>query len=153
MKRIIISLITVLMTFIPALAQSAKNNAADNIIGKYESVQGSDVYKVEVTKNSDGSYQAKLFYVKDTIDPKTGKHYLDTKNPDRSLRNVPNDQIVLIKDLKYNKDKKNWGDSKIYDPQRGIKVNVTAAFIADGRLSLKGSVLGIGETIYWTPIK
>ena len=153
MKRFVIALAAVLFAMLPASAQSAKNSAADNIIGKYESVQGTDAYKVEVTKNADGTYKAQIYWMKDPIDPRTGKKALDVKNPDKSLRNRPCDQIVLIQNLKYIPAKKVWGDAKIYDPQRGIKANVTAQFLQDGRLSLKATVLGIGETVYWTPVE
>ena len=153
MKRFLIALTAVLFAMLPASAQSAKNSSADNIIGKYESVQGTDAYKVEVTKNADGTYKAQGYWMKDPIDPRTGKKALDVKNPDKSLRNTPCDQIVLIQNLKYIPAKKVWGDAKIYDPQRGIKANVTAHFLQDGRLSLKATVLGIGETVYWTPVE
>ena len=153
MKRFVIALAAVLFAMLPASAQSAKNSAADNIIGKYESVQGTDAYKVEVTKNADGTYTAQIYWMKNPIDPKTGKKALDIKNPDKSLRNTPCDRIVLIQNLKYIPAKKVWGDAKIYDPQRGLKANVTAQFLPDGRLSLKGTVLGIGETVSWTPVK
>lgn len=153
MKRFLIALTAVLFAMLPASAQSAKNSSADNIIGKYESVQGTDAYKVEVTKNADGTYKAQIYWMKDPIDPKTGKKALDVKNPDKSLRNRPCDQIVLIQNLKYIPAKNVWGDAKIYDPQRGIKANVTAQFLQDGRLSLKATVLGIGETVYWTPVE
>ena len=93
------------------------------------------------------------YRLEDTLDPKTGKKALDVKNPDKSLRNTPCDRIVLIQNIKYIPAKKVWGDAKIYDPQRGLKANVTAQFLPDGRLSLKGTVLGIGETVYWTPVK
>ena len=152
MKRFLIALTAVLFAMLPASAQSAKNSSADNIIGKYESVQGTDAYKVEVTKNADGTYKAQIYWMKDPIDPRTGKKALDVKNPDKSLRNTPCDQIVLIQNLKYIPAKKVWGDAKIYDPQRGIKANVTAQFLQDGRLSLKATFLGIGETVYWTPV-
>ena len=36
------------------------------------------------------------------------------------------------------------------DPDRGIRANVVVRFTSDGRLSLKGSLLGISETVYWT---
>ena len=153
MKRFLIALTAVLFAMLPASAQSAKNSSADNIIGKYESVQGTDAYKVEVTKNADGTYKAQIYWMKDPIDPRTGTKALDVKNPDKSLRNRPCDQIVLIQNLKYIPAKKVWGDAKIYDPQRGIKANVTAQFLQDGRLSLKATVLGIGETVYWTPVE
>ena len=135
------------------LVTSAFAQNPDAIVGKYESKQGKDEYKVAVTKKADGTYKAQLFWVKDPIDPATGKVALDPKNPDKSLRGVRCDQIVLIDGLKYNESKGQWDGAKIYDPQRGIKVSCTAKFVPDGRLSVRGSVMGIGETIYWTRIK
>lgn len=147
MKKIIVFALS-LFTAVGIFAQNA-----DDIIGKYESRQGNDEYKVEVSKKADGTYKAQLFWVKDPIDHATGKVALDPKNPDKSLRGVRCDRIVLIDGLHFNADKKQWDKAKIYDPQRGIKVSATAKFVPDGRLSIRGSVLGIGETIYWTRIK
>lgn len=137
---------------IPALAQNKLNNVADSVLGEYESVQEGDAYKVRVTKKADGTYKAQIFWVKNDRDAKGNKE-LDVKNPDKSLRNVPVDKVVLIDGLKYMADKKVWGGTKIYDPQRGIKANVTVKFEADGRLCLRGTILGIGESAYWTRIK
>lgn len=147
MKKIIVFALS-LFTAAGLFAQNA-----DDIIGKYHSTQGNDEYKVEVTKKADGTYKAQLFWVKDPIDHATGKVSLDPKNPDKSLRGVRCDRIVLIDGLHFNAEKKQWDKAKIYDPQRGIKVSATAKFVPDGRLSIRGSVLGIGETIYWTRIK
>ena len=82
-----------------------------------------------------------------------GKVLLDEKNPDKSLRKLPCTQIVLFDGLTYNAKKKVWDGTKIYDPQRGIRANVTCEFQPDGKLMLKGSVLGISEKSYWTKIK
>lgn len=152
MKKVLMAVSAAMMLFFcqGLIAQSV---SADDILGKYESKQGSDEYKVEVTKKADGTYKAQLFWVKDPIDHATGKIALDPKNPDKSLRGVRCDRIVLIDGLHFNADKKQWDKAKIYDPQRGIKVSATAKFLPDGRLSVRGSVMGIGETIYWTRIK
>ena len=155
MKKIFLAFAALAMALFcqPCFGQgSALNTQADNIIGKYESVQGGDPYRVQVSKNADGSYKAQIYWLANPNDPKTGERSYDKKNPDKSLRNVPSDQVVIIRDLKYKADKNQWGDSKIYDPQRGIRVNVTAWFLEDGRLCLKGTVLGIGEKVYWNRI-
>ena len=75
------------------------------------------------------------------------------KNPDESLRNVDIDKVVLVKGLKYDADDKEWSGAKIYDPTKGLKVNATAKFEKDGRLKLRGTILGIGKTLYWQKIK
>ena len=78
-----------------------------------------------------------------------GNKRKDEKNPDKSLRNVYADEIVLVSDLKYIAEDKEWGDAKIYDPTMGIKVNVTAKFVDANKLKLRGTIMGIGKTLYW----
>lgn len=131
----------------------AQNNKADNILGKYSSVQGGEGYKVEVTKKTDGTYKAQIYWISEPNDPKTGKKKLDTKNPDKALRGLPSDRVVLFDGLRYNAEKQQWGDAKIYDPQRGIRVSCTAKFDNAKTLTVRGSVLGIGETAVWTRVE
>ena len=71
----------------------------------------------------------------------------------KSLRNVDIDQVVIVKGLKYDAEDKTWGGTKIYDPSKGIRVNVTAEFETADKLKLRGTILGIGTTLYWTRIK
>ena len=130
---------------------SAQNEKADNILGKYLAGTGKDAYKVNFTKASDGTYTAQIYWLADPYEP-DGSISLDVKNPDKSLRNTPSDRIVLIKGLKYNAEKKRWDGAKIYDPQRGIKVNVDCHFEGAKSLKLHATVLGIGETVTWTRI-
>ena len=49
-----------------------------------------------------------------------------------------------------NSEKQRWDGAKIYDPQRGIKVNVTLSFDSPKKLLVRGTVFGIGETVTWT---
>ena len=133
------------------LSFAQDNSVADSIIGEYIAEHQGEVSKVRISKEDDGTYTAQVIWVKNRTD-KDGSVRLDEKNPDKSLRNVPYSQVVLIEALKYDPDKKSWGNAKIYDPSRGLKANVTAVFLPDGRLKLRGSVLGIGESIYWAPV-
>lgn len=144
MKRF---LTTIALAVLCSLSVFAQNDKADNIIGKYICGTGKDAYKVEITKQSDG-YKCQIFWVADPLDD-NGKQALDTKNPDKSLRSVPMDQVVLFTGLKYNAEKKHWSDTKIYDPNRGIKVKVTISFDNPKVLKVRGTVLGIGETVTW----
>lgn len=151
MKRIIILLAILATVFVgqKALAQNKLNESADSVIGKYESVQGGDRFRAEISKSADGTYMCRIYWIENPIDAKTGKKALDVKNPDKSLRSVPCDEVVLFRGLKYNAAKKQWDGTKIYDPQRGIRANVTVKFLEDGRLCLKGTILGIGEKAFW----
>ena len=148
MKHILTILACAIAAILPSAAQSALNDKGDNIVGDYYVVQNGDESKVRFTKNADGTYKCQITWLKNDKDAK-GNKALDDKNPDKSLRSTPADRIVLINGLKYNAEKKQWDGAKIYDPQRGIKANVTASFAPDGRLKLRGSVMGIGETVYW----
>ncbi len=138
--------------FFAAFTLLAQNDKADNILGTYSGGSGKDAYKVKITKSPDATYKATVCWVEDLYD-ENGNVYLDVKNPDKSLRNVRVDRIVLISGLKYNADKKNWGGAKIYDPQRGIKASVTCTFDNINVLKVRGTVLGIGETEVWTRVK
>ncbi len=80
------------------------NAAGDNIIGKYYTDYGDNESRIEFRKEKDGTYTAQICWCKDRLD-KYGKIKTDVKNPEKSLRNVPVDKIVLISGLKYNKDK------------------------------------------------
>lgn len=151
MKRIAVILLALLCVG-SVKAQNVLNDKADNIVGVYAAQQGDDKYKVKIVKLTDGTYRGQLIWMEHDRDAK-GNKLLDTKNPDKSLRSTPSDQVVLFSGLKYDAKKKCWGDTKIYDPQHGLKAHVTAEFVADGRLRLRGSLFGIGQSIYWTAVK
>ncbi|MBR4229409.1 MAG: DUF2147 domain-containing protein [Bacteroidales bacterium] len=150
MKRIIIILVALLCAGQMA-AQNALNDKADNIVGTYASKYGDNRFKVRIVKLNDGTYRGQVLWMEHDRDAK-GNKLLDTKNPDKRLRLKPADQVVLFSGLKYDAKNKCWGDTKIYDPQHGIKANMTAEFIADGRLRIRGSLFGIGQSIYWTAV-
>lgn len=148
MKKIL----TIALAFaLGCLSLSAQNDKADNIIGKYLAGTGKDAYKVNFTKASDGTYTAQIYWLADPYEP-DGSISLDSKNPDKSLRSTPMSKVVLIRGLKYNADKQRWDGGKIYDPTRGIKVNVDCHFEGAKALKLHGNVLGIGETVTWNRI-
>ena len=151
MKNFIMTIVCALLVSVPTFAQGINDNA-DNIVGEYLTDRGGNKSKVRVTKNADGTYNAQVFWVEKPNDA-NGNKRKDVKNPDKSLRNVDIDQVVVVKGMKYDKEDKTWGDTKIYDPSKGIRVNVTAEFVSADKLKLRGTILGIGTTIYWTRIK
>ncbi len=151
MKNVILSIICAFMVCIPTMAQGI-NDHSDNIVGEYLTDRGGSKSKVRVTKNADGTYSAQLFWVEKPYDA-NGNKRKDVKNPDKNLRNVDIDQVVIVKGLKYNSKDKTWGDAKIYDPSKGIRVNVTAQFESKDKLKLRGTILGIGTTLYWNRIQ
>lgn len=141
----------VLLCLLPLAAAAAfAQNKADDIVGNWYAEQDGIGSYVAITRSPDGTYKAQVYWVEGSTAP-DGTKYLDEKNPDKTLRNVPVDQIVLFSGLEFNEKKNNWGGTKIYDPTRGIKANVTCSLIDGNKtLKLRGSVLGIGETVEWT---
>ena len=130
-------------------AQNPLNRSAKSILGKYLVAEPGNDSKVEITLNDDGSFDCTVIWLEHPNDPKTGQPLTDTKNSDKKLRDRPIVGLKLIQGLKYNADKQQWDGAKVYDPNRGIRANVTIWFTDDGQLALKGSVLGISETQYW----
>ncbi len=147
MKKILLTLTLFLMGTMALLAQGL-NDKADNILGNWRATRGGEVSKVKVSRSADGTYMAQVYWVEVDKD-KNGNKKLDRKNPDKSLRNTPCDQIVLIQGLKYNAEKKQWDGTEVYDPTKGIRAKCVVRFEDDGRLRIKGSILGISQSAYW----
>ncbi len=125
------------------------NATGDSIIGNYLVEHKGEKSKVKVYKNADNSYTAQVFWVQNRTE-KDGSVRKDIKNPDKSLRNVDCDKIVLFKGLKYDASAKVWSGSNIYDPVRGINASLKAWFSDSRTLTLKGSKMGFSETVTWT---
>lgn len=140
-----------LVPFVSTTAQNALNNKADNIVGTYSGKQGSDRFKAKIEKMADATYRCRVIWLEHDKDA-DGNKILDRKNPDKKLRSTPADRIVIFSGLKYDSKNHRWNGTKIYDPQRGIRANLVADFCDDGRLRLKGSLMGISESVYWKKI-
>ena len=148
MKKILMTLCLAMTTVVCA----AGKTEADSIIGIYSVSHQGEESKVSINKEADGTYSAKVIWVKDRYDG-NGKLKTDVKNPDKSRRDTPCDRIVLIENMKYNEKKACWSDARIYDPVRGIKANVSCSFEKPGVLKVRGSLMGFGETVYWTKVE
>ena len=151
MKKLIFTLLWATMLAMPSFAQSINKNG-DEIIGEYLTDRGGSKSKVRVTKETNGTYTAQIFWVENPLD-KNGNKRKDVNNPDKNLRNVDIDKVVIVKGLKFDKSEGEWNGAKIYDPSKGIRVNVEAEFVDAKKLKLFGNIWGIGTTIYWTKIK
>ena len=143
MKKAVASFILILSTMAMAQAQNSLNSNPDAIIGTYHIEHKGHVSRVRIYKCTDGTYGAQCIYLKDST---------DVKNPNKALRNTPCNRNTILRGLRYNADKKRWEKGNIYDPTRGIYARCTCEFTADHKLKLRGSVLGIGETVYWQPL-
>ena len=98
MKKILFTIICAL-TVLASNAQDLNSNG-DNIIGNYLNPKDGNNSKIKFTKEADGTYKAQVYWVERALDA-NGNKRKDVKNPNKSLRNVDLDQVILIKDLKY----------------------------------------------------
>lgn len=151
MKKLIFTLLCSMLFVAPSFSQSM-NSKGDNIIGEYLYVKKEGNSKIRITKAQDGTYTAQVFWIEKEFD-KNGNKRKDTKNPNKSLRNVDLDKVVLIKKLKYNSRKKEWGDAEIYDPSSGKIYDVDIEFKDAKTLEVYGNIWGIGKTVYWKKLK
>ena len=151
MKKFLMTIVCAVMAFAPAFAQNF-NDKADNIVGEYLTDRGGSKSKVRVTKNAQGTYDAQVFWVEKPLDDK-GQKRKDVKNPDKKLRQVDIDKVVVVQGLKYDADDKEWGDTEIYDPTAGKIYDVDIEFKDAKTLKVYGNILGIGKTVYWTRIE
>lgn len=152
-KRLsIFALLLFTLVSIGAAAQSSLNAKPDNIVGIYQGVQEGYKFKTRISRLTNGTYRAQVIWMEHDRDEQ-GHKLLDEKNPNKDLRTTPADCIVLIDGLRYDEKKHYWADAKIYDPLRGIKANVRCWFDEQGKLRVRGSLLGISETVVWTRIK
>ena len=151
-KNVFMLLAIMLMGGQITMAQNALNNNGDNIVGTYEGLQNGDRFRAKIEKLKDGTYRGQMLWLENDKDA-DGNKRLDEKNPDKSLRSTPADRIVVFSGLKYDAKKKEWNDTKIYDPQRGVRAKMTACFDKDGSLAITGSVLMIRETVHWKKIQ
>ena len=151
MKKALITLIITTLSLTTAVSQNPFNNAADNIVGTYSGELNGDKFKAKITKLTDGSYRGQIIWVENDRDAQ-GHKLLDTKNPDKKLRNTPCDRIVLFSGLRYDAKEREWSGTKIYDPTRGMRAKLVASWTKDGQLRLKCSVMGISKNLYWQRI-
>lgn len=148
MRRFVSLFVVVLLASFGALAQNDLNDRAENITGIYRVSHEGENTKVAVTMETDGTFTAQVIWVENRLD-KRGNVRLDDKNPDKSLRYKECDQIILFKGLRYDAQKKKWSGTKIYDPTRGIRANVSCEFAEDGNLKVKGTLLVISQSMIW----
>lgn len=146
MRKYIITMLLGLMCNFTAFAQ----NAADKIIGTYYAVgTGGKASKIKIYKFQDG-YRAQVCWVKEPKNP-DGSWKLDTKNPDKSRRNTPVSQAIIIDKVTY--DDGEWTNGKVYNPEDGRRWTVTIKFKDAKTLAVRGSFLGIGKTVYWPKLQ
>jgi uncharacterized protein (DUF2147 family) len=135
------------MVFISS-AFSVSNNDPDAIVGVWKTGDGNAM--VRIYKNGE-KYQGKIVWLKEPLDPETGKPKLDKNHSDEASRKR---QILgLINIWGFTQTEKNvWEEGNIYDPKNGNTYSCTIKMTNSNTLEVRGyiGVSLIGRTDVWT---
>jgi uncharacterized protein (DUF2147 family) len=136
-----------LSAFVCSIVTFAQNEA-DKIVGVWKNGEGTGMIKIY--KNGD-LYQGKIVWLKEPIDPETGKPKLDKNHPDESVRSRTVIGLINTWGFVY-KGEKLWEDGKIYDPKSGNTYNCTIRLKNENTLDVRGyiGISLIGRTDTWT---
>ena len=148
MKKFLISSFSALFLFLMGSSFTPIAENPDAIVGVWKTGEGNAM--VRIYKNGD-KYQGKVVWLKEPIDPETGKPKQDKNHPDEANRTRPVLGMINIWGFSY-KDKNLWDDGNIYDPKNGSTYSCTIKMINPNTLEVRGyiGVSIIGRTDNWT---
>lgn len=118
---------------------------ADDVIGKYRLPNNLDI---EIFKNNN-KYLGKIVALNGYENGETK----DFKNPDKSKRNELLLGKVIIKDLEFDSDEKQWINGSMYGPEKGMVFNLKITEIRDNEIEIVGSKFFFHKTLIWKIIK
>ena len=141
-----------LLLLVTILASSGYTTAdkADAIIGVWKNGTGKG--HIQIYKN-DNKYYGKIIWLKDALDPATGRPKVDHKNADPDKRNHPLIGLVMLKDFTYGDGE--WTDGHIYNPSDGKEYKAYMKLKDDKTLSVRGyiGISLLGKTDTWTRVR
>ena len=117
---------------------------ADEIIGKYRLPNKLDV---EIFK-SNGRFSGKIISLRNFEDGQT----TDINNPEASKRNEPLIGMVIIKNLEFDEDKKQWINGEMYGPEKGMTFNLKISEMRKGEIEAVGYKYFFWKTLEWKKI-
>lgn len=105
---------------------------------------------IKIYKNQAGKFEGRIVWIRDLHTGKV-KEILDVNNKDKSRHQKPILNMINLRDFSFNKDKEQWIDGTVYDPNNG-KTYSAYLEMKKEKLQLRGFV-GIplfGRTSIWT---
>ena len=148
MKKFLISSFSALFLFLIGSSFTPIADNPDAIVGVWKTGEGNAM--VRIYKNGD-KYQGKVVWLKEPVDPETGKPKQDKNHPDEANRTRPVLGLVNIWGFSF-KENNLWDDGNIYDPKNGSTYSCTIKMINPNTLEVRGyiGVSIIGRTDTWT---
>ncbi len=114
---------------------------ADDVIGKYRLPNNLDV---EIFKGNN-KYLGKIVALNGYENGVTK----DFKNPDKSKQNGPLLGKVIIENLEFDSDEKQWINGSMYGPEKGMVFNLKVTEIRDDEIEIVGSKYFFRRTLEW----
>jgi uncharacterized protein (DUF2147 family) len=142
------ALMALAMLLITTTAFRSQQDNPDAIVGVWKTGEGNAM--VRIYKNGD-KYQGKVVWLKEPIDPETGKPKVDKFHPDEASRTRPILGLINVWGFEY-KEKNTWGEGNIYDPKNGNTYSCSMKLDKANSLEVRGfiGVSLIGRTDTWT---
>jgi uncharacterized protein (DUF2147 family) len=139
--------LTVCFIFLNLITRAQAENP-DAILGVWKNGEGTGQIRIE---KAGDKYQGKIVWLKEPIDPETGKPKLDKLNSDKSVRSKPIMGMTNLWGFSW-KGKNVWDDGKIYDPKKGSTYSCTIKMKDANTLEVRGyiGISLIGRTDNWT---
>jgi len=139
---------SLLISFVLIAMISYAQNEGDQIIGIWKNGEGTGMIKIYKNREK---YQGKIVWLKEPLDPDTGKPKLDKNHPDDSLHTRPLLGLINTWGFEYTGDNE-WENGKIYDPKNGNTYDCTIKLKNPNSLEVRGyiGISLIGRTDTWT---
>ncbi len=148
LKQTFAIFLATLLVLLTSTAFRFQQENASPIIGVWKTGDGNAM--VRIYKNGE-KYQGKIVWLKEPIDPETGKPKLDKNHPEEPARKRP--ILGLINIWGFTQvDKNLWEEGNIYDPKNGSTYSCTIKMLNNNTLEVRGyiGVSLIGRTDTWT---
>jgi uncharacterized protein (DUF2147 family) len=148
MKKVLtFSIILVSLTTAFSLGGYSQKHQADDILGTW--LNEERTAKIQVYK-AGNSYAGKIVWLKDPIDPETGKPKTDKLNPDAKLTSVPLLGLCIMKDIVFDGEEE-WNGGTVYDTKNGKTYKCYFKFESPVILKLRGYIgfSLLGRTSHW----
>ena len=136
MLRSLFTLSLAALAFILSTSFKSINDNPDAIVGVWKTGEGTALVKIYKTGQN---YQGKVVWLKEPIDPETGKPKVDKNHPEVASRTRPVLGLINIWGFKY-VEKNKWDDGNIYDPKNGNTYSCTIKMINQNTLEVRGYI-------------
>ncbi|MFO8130072.1 MAG: DUF2147 domain-containing protein [Bacteroidales bacterium] len=148
MKNSIIFTVFLLM----AAGVAAQEFTSSDILGKWENEEKDAHVKIY---KEDGKFFGRIVWLKEPMEPETGKPKLDDENPDEALQSRPIEGLLILKDFIWDADDVEWDDGTIYDPKNGKTYDCYMRLDSKEALRIRGYIgfSLLGRTTYWTRVE